>query len=322
MVRFEQSQVLNTSLPLVWQVVGDITNWPTLFAELSRVQVNQRAGDTITATGTDSRARSFTMNVTTTTADQSNTRAMTVLMDSQQPGPGGVRKLVWTLSSEASQTVLTLHADYDKPLPFVGALLARLRGHVSAEQYLGAAFDAVVHQAHEQVRNYQETVQTMLSRKGSNIISALPGDSVNSICGLINTHRIGAVLIREADGALVGLVSERDVVGHLATTGPAVLEQPASDIMTRDLIVCEPGSDLLFVMTCMTENKIRHLPVMDGDNLVGVISIGDVVQQRMHSLEAESGTLRDYIAAREWRYQSHHGVPGAEAPVTLTDTTP
>ncbi len=320
MVRFEQSQTLSTSLPLVWQVVGDVGNWPTLFNDFTRVQATQRAGTTTTATGIDSRARSFTMTVASEADEALQERTMSVVFDPSQSRPGGMQTLVWSLSAQSDQTKLTLSATYDKPLPLVGTLLARLRGQTSTEQVLRDAFDAVVHQAHEQVRHYHETVQTMLSQKSSTIISALPGDSVRRICELINTHRIGAVLIVESNGDLVGLVSERDVVYQLAAQGPEVLDRPASDIMTRDLIVCERGSDLLFVMTCMTENKIRHLPVMDGDKLVGVISIGDVVQQRMHSLEAESGTLRDYIAAREWRHQSHHGVPGAEHPVAVTDT--
>lgn len=321
MVHFEQNQVLNTTLPLVWQVVGNMTNWPTLFPGLNRVQVTQRAHHEMTVIGTDSRAHSFTMNVMTPVADEDGSRSIIVLIDPEHPHPAGVHKLVWTLTPEGEQTRLSLRVDYDKPVPIIGPLLSWLRRQPGLRNNLTEAFDAVVHQAHEQVRHYHETVQTILSRKGSNVVSALPGDSVNSICELINTHRIGAVLIRDQDDHLVGLVSERDVVCQLAENGPAVLEQPASSIMTRDLIVCEPGSDLIFVMACMTDNKVRHLPVLDHGRLAGVISIVDVVQQRLHSLEAESGTLRDYIAAREWRYQKHHGVAGPEPAVSLTDTT-
>lgn len=319
MVRFEHSQSLNSTLPMVWQVVSDIANWPTLYDELVRVQIGARANDEVRVTGTDSRARSFSLKVGTSATDESDERTVTLLFDASAPHPLGYRSLVWTVSEQGERTHLTLTADYVKPWPVIGSLLARLRGHGNASYNLQSTFDAVVRQSQEQALKYHETVQTVLSRKGSDIISARPSDAVSSICELINKHRIGAVLVLDSSNNLVGLVSERDIIYHLARTGTSVLDQNVEDIMTRDLIVCEPESDLLFVMACMTDNKIRHLPVMENNQLRGVISIGDVVQQRMHALEAESDTLRNYIAAREWRVHGRR-VAALEAANPLADT--
>ena len=76
--------------------------------------------------------------------------------------------------------------------------------------------------------------------------------------------------------------------------------------MSRKLVVCEPQNDLDFVLACMTDRRVRHLPVMDDGELVGIISIGDVVKARINTLETESETMREYIAGREWRYHHQH----------------
>ncbi|MFK8028847.1 MAG: CBS domain-containing protein [Gammaproteobacteria bacterium] len=316
MVRYEHSQLLSTPATAVWKAISDVTAWPALFAELVRVQVTHRSQETVQVTGTDIRARSFTMTVTNT-VDEAGERSISAMLDADEAHFHGIRALTWTVTPDEKDTRLALKADYRKPLPLVGTLIARLRGRGHAEDRLRNAFDAAVRQSNEQAWNYQVTVQTILARKGGSVISAAPTDSVASIADLIHAHRVGAVLIRRGD-SLVGLVSERDIVYQLSVQGPAVLERQAGDIMTRDLIVCEPQSDLLFVMACMTQNRIRHLPVMEKDRLVGVISIGDVVQQRMHSLEAESDTLKEYIAAREWRFHSQRGVTAGDTAAIST----
>jgi signal-transduction protein with cAMP-binding, CBS, and nucleotidyltransferase domain len=117
----------------------------------------------------------------------------------------------------------------------------------------------------------------------------------------LRKNRIGSVLVLDSDGGIAGVVSERDIVRGLADFGPGVLHRSVTDIMTRKVVVAHPEDNMVLVMACMSDRRIRHLPVMDGDELVGIISIGDVVKTRIQELEGESETLRGYIDARRWR---------------------
>ncbi|MEM7082458.1 MAG: CBS domain-containing protein [Pseudomonadota bacterium] len=320
MINYQQSHMISAPLPMVWRTVSNPANWSNLFDGLARLQIAQKDNDITRVEAVDDRSRRFVM-VVTELDDNGSTGRRSIRATVEQPRahPFRVASFTWRVDQVDDQTRLTLSADYLTPLPVVGAMLSKLRGRVDAHEHLDSALEAAAHRAHGEAWRYRDTVQTILNRKGTRVVSARPDEPVQHICDLIQTRRIGAVLIIDDDDRLVGLVSERDVVYRLSAVGAEALTQPASQIMTRELIICEPASDLLFVMACMTDNKVRHLPVLDQGKLCGVISIGDVVQQRMHALEAESDTLRDYIAAREWRFHHHHGVPGSEN-VPLTES--
>lgn len=141
-------------------------------------------------------------------------------------------------------------------------------------------------------------VESILKGKGANIISVKPADTVADTAKVLARHRIGAVLVcdGDGDGELAGILSERDIVRGLAETGSAILEGPVSALMTRRVVTCSPGDSVDGVMAKMTEGRFRHLPVMSGGSLVGVISIGDVVKERIAETEHEAEALKAYIA--------------------------
>ncbi len=116
------------------------------------------------------------------------------------------------------------------------------------------------------------------------------------VAELLSKRRIGAVLVKDDDGDLIGIISERDIVIGVAHRGPPALEKPVSDLMTKDVITCSPADQVIDVMGKMTDRRIRHLPVIDDNTVVGVISIGDVVKQRIAESEHEAEALREYIA--------------------------
>lgn len=138
-------------------------------------------------------------------------------------------------------------------------------------------------------------VAAVMKRKGSDIVSVHPSDSVGAVARMLTERRIGAVLVID-DGAPVGILSERDIVRGVAGHGASALEQPVSSLMTRDLVTCRPDHTVAQVMAVMTERRIRHLPVMDGGRLTGMISIGDAVKARLDDAELEVESLRDYVA--------------------------
>jgi CBS domain-containing protein len=137
-------------------------------------------------------------------------------------------------------------------------------------------------------------ISDILRGKGDEVIS-LPSDStVRELIATLAERRIGAVIV--VDGTeLRGVVSERDVVRRLHTDGDTVLDTELVDLMTSDVVSCGVDDDIDTIAATMTERRIRHMPVLRGDSLVGVVSIGDVVKSRMEQLQSESDQLTHYI---------------------------
>ncbi|MDP6567806.1 MAG: CBS domain-containing protein [Alphaproteobacteria bacterium] len=139
-------------------------------------------------------------------------------------------------------------------------------------------------------------VQRILDDKGGEVIAVAPDTTVASVAKTLDENRIGAILVRDQDGFIKGVVSERDIVRALARSGDGCLTMSVSELMTRDVVFCDPGDSIDEVMAVMTDRRIRHLPVMQDNHLIGIISIGDVVKHRIEAIEKEAAAMRDYIA--------------------------
>jgi len=135
----------------------------------------------------------------------------------------------------------------------------------------------------------------VIRRKGDTVVTIPPGASVNELLALLAEHGIGAVVVSEDGRTVAGIVSERDVVRQLHARGPEVLEQPVSSIMTGQVHTCSPDDHLETLARTMTEQRVRHLPVVVDGQLEAIVSIGDVVKHRLSELETEKDALEDYI---------------------------
>ena len=138
------------------------------------------------------------------------------------------------------------------------------------------------------------TIEAILRTKGGEVVTVECDTSVREAVGLLAERRIGAVPVL-TDGAVVGIMSERDVIYCLRDHGAEVLDWPVSRVMTSPAITAEPSTPVLSALALMTERRIRHLPVTEGERLIGIVSIGDLVKYRMDKIEAEAAALRDYI---------------------------
>jgi CBS domain-containing protein len=140
-------------------------------------------------------------------------------------------------------------------------------------------------------------IQNILRGKGSSIISVRAGDCVASITRTLAQHRIGAVLVLEADGSVLGIVSERDIVRAMAGMGEPVMQMTAGQLMTRVLHTVTPTSTVQYALQVMTDRRVRHLPVLDENGaLAGMVSIGDLVKARIAEAEQETEELKLYVA--------------------------
>jgi len=141
------------------------------------------------------------------------------------------------------------------------------------------------------------TVAVILTQKGRDVVTAAPDNNMLQVCELLESKGIGAVVISRNGLSVDGIFSERDFVRAVARHGQAVLERPVSEFMTEKVVTCDPDDTVSELMRRMTQGKFRHLPVVDNDRLVGIISIGDVVKQRIAAAEAEASAMREYITA-------------------------
>ena len=140
------------------------------------------------------------------------------------------------------------------------------------------------------------TISTILKHKGYQVTTIDPTATIARVVEVLSEHRIGAVLVIDRAEQLLGIVSERDIVRSLAANGARTLEMTAGQLMTRALQVAHPETTVGEAMSRMTVGRFRHLPVMDHDVLVGLISIGDVVKARIMEQESEVDSLKAYVA--------------------------
>ena len=138
-------------------------------------------------------------------------------------------------------------------------------------------------------------VKTILSAKGGDVISIEPTATLEIAVRTLADHRIGALLVLGPDRRVIGILSERDIVRVLAEQGAGALNQPLSQVMTRKVVTCNSSETIGVIMERMTAGKFRHVPVVEQDQVIGVVSIGDVVKYRLLEMEQESAALRDYI---------------------------
>lgn len=138
-------------------------------------------------------------------------------------------------------------------------------------------------------------VDGVLQGKGSEVATIGPDQTLLSAVAELGRRRIGALVVVSGDGSVVGIISERDIVAAIARDGSAVLEQAVRGVMTTEVISCSPNDTMEQLMSAMTEQHIRHLPVVSDGALVGIVSIGDVVKRRVTEIQDEATALGDYI---------------------------
>ena len=141
------------------------------------------------------------------------------------------------------------------------------------------------------------TVSTVLEKKGYKVVTVAPDDAVAAVVQILSRNRIGAAPVLDGESRLVGIISERDIVSGTAAHGDRVLSLRVDQLMTREVKTCSPDDHIIELMETMTLQRIRHLPVVRSGQLLGILSIGDVVKQRLEEAQSELDALRSYIAS-------------------------
>ena len=141
-------------------------------------------------------------------------------------------------------------------------------------------------------------IAQILKDKGGDVISVRADEKLESVAGLLDAKRIGAVLAIDDNGGVVGVLSERDIIRRLARHGANALRMTVGDAMTRDVVTVGPEMAIEEAMSLMTDRRIRHLPVLEGEKVAGFVSIGDLVKWKIATTEAESEMMKSYLAGQ------------------------
>ncbi|GBE43523.1 MAG TPA: CBS domain-containing protein [Rhizobiales bacterium] len=139
-------------------------------------------------------------------------------------------------------------------------------------------------------------VTTILGEKGVEVITTNPEATLLDVAKRLREYGIGCIVVENGKGGIAGIVSERDLVRAIAASGADILKAPVSRCMTKKVVTCQKSDTIEALMAAMTDGRFRHMPVVEGSKLVGLISIGDVVRSRIAETELEAAAMRDYIA--------------------------
>ena len=140
------------------------------------------------------------------------------------------------------------------------------------------------------------TVRRILAGKGRDVVTITPDRTLSEAVRLLCDRRLGALVVTDGEGAVIGIISERDIVRSIAIRGAGALTEPVLQSMTETVVTTSELATIQSVMTEMTTRRFRHMPVLDEGRLAGIISIGDVVKHRVAEMEDEQQALREYIA--------------------------
>jgi CBS domain-containing protein len=139
-------------------------------------------------------------------------------------------------------------------------------------------------------------VNKILGLKGRDVVTIEPAQPLSEAVKVLSERRIGALLVVDGQRPVSGIISERDIVRAVAAQGAKALDEPVSRFMTEKVVTCTGQTSINDVMELMTKQKFRHVPVVEGGRLAGIISIGDVVKLRLEEVEAEAQAIKEYIA--------------------------
>mgnify|MGYP001020457510 CR=1 FL=1 len=142
------------------------------------------------------------------------------------------------------------------------------------------------------------SVEKILETKGRAVFTIRPDHSVSEACQLMSAKRVGVAVVTDNKGAIAGILSERDIVGGITQFGKGVVDMPVRNLMTSLVATCAPSDSVKKVMEVMNDRRIRHLPVVEAGELIGIVSIGDAVNFRLKEAQLEMGVLRDFAVTR------------------------
>jgi CBS domain-containing protein len=227
--------------------------------------------------------------------------SMEVKTDSY-PLPVTYLRRITSMEQRQKNVVIKIRYEYTPKYGPLGYFLNKHQIRPILKIFSTQLLDNLAKKIHQQNTDTSITAATILKNKDPAILTITPDTLISEASKILTDKRIGCVIALNPQGKIAGILSERDIVNGLANAGQPILNMAATQFMTHDVIVSHPEDSMAKLMSIMSAKRIRHLPVIDDNNhLVGVISIGDIINARMIELEQESDAMHQYIEGRKWR---------------------
>jgi len=209
---------------------------------------------------------------------------------------------ITTMEQKKKNVVIKIRYEYTPKYGPLGFFLDKHQIRPILKIFSTQLLDNLAKKIHQQNTDTTITAATILKNKNPEILTITPDTLISEASKILTDKRIGCVIALNPAGKIAGILSERDIVNAIANTGQPVLNLPATQFMTHNVLVSHPEDSMATIMSVMSSKRIRHLPVVDDDDhLIGVISIGDIINARMVELEQESDAMHQYIEGRKWR---------------------
>lgn len=287
---------VKANISMVWEIVSDLSGDAGLPPAARHADVLEGEGATLQRRLSDRDGRQWQEEV----VGWEPGRLYSVVITGDFPVTSPRLRYTCSVSEDAGTVLIRLYFDYAPRFGPLGRFFEQLGGRGQLQQYATDVLDNWVRIIHAREWVYRVTASTIIEEKGGHVHGISPDTSVSDAVNELRAQGIGCLLVLDANGRIAGLLSERDVVRAISSSGPGILSESAASIMTANVITAGPDDNMMSVMACMSERRIRHLPVVDNDQVLGLISIGDVIKARISELEGQSETLLDYIEARRW----------------------
>lgn len=218
------------------------------------------------------------------------------------PLPVTYLRRITSMEQKQKNVVLKFRYEYTAKYGPLGIFLDKHQIRPILKIFSTQLADNVATKIHQQNVDITITAASILKDKSPETHTITPETLISEVCKLLTQFRIGSLIALDQEKKIAGILSERDIVNGIANSDQPILHKSASEFMTHNVIVSHPDDTLADLMSVMSEKRIRHLPVVDDEeHLVGIISITDIVNARMHELEQEAAAMHQYIESRKWR---------------------
>ncbi len=218
------------------------------------------------------------------------------------PLPVSYMRRITSIEQKQKNIVLKIRYEYTPKYGPLGFFMDKHQVRPILKIFATQLLDNLANKIHQTKQDSMISAATILENKDPAILTITPETLIAEACKILTEKRIGCLIALDTNKKIAGILSERDIVNGIAKAGQPILDKPAKEFMTLNVILCHPENSLADLMSLMSKNRIRHLPVVDdNENLMGVISIGDTITARMGELEQESAAMHQYIEGRKWR---------------------
>lgn len=298
MAVFEMKRRIKAHPPVVWKVISDHANYIELAPDIIKIE-------TLTDGTPGMKQRLYHKSGKVweelCTEWQENKGFTMKIVSDGYPLPVKRMKRTCSMRETPENILVTLKYEYTPKYAIFGNLINKFHILPILKIYSHQLMDNLASKIYDTEWGYHFTAATIIKKKNTGIVTISPDMKTADANTFRAENKIGCLMVVDDSKKIVGILSERDIVNALSKQGPAILDFPVSEIMSHKVITCRPDDELQTLMSRMTERRIRHLPVVDGDELLGIVSIGDVVKARMDELEKESEAMHNYIKDRRWR---------------------